>query len=104
MRFFINFFKKNNIKLIIFMDFFFINFFNFFKKLNILSSGLISIFFKKNYFNYPIFLLNYNLYNSYFLYNLTYEVYLLSILNKYNLIFLNFFKNFFKLNKLLYLI
>jgi hypothetical protein len=103
MRFFINFFKKNKIKFLIFIDFFFINFLTFFQKLNIITSGLLSIFYKNNYYNYPIFLLNNNIYNSYFIYNLTYDIYLLSLLNKYNIILLNFFKNFSKLNKIFYL-
>lgn len=99
MRFFINFFKKNKIKFLIFIDFFFINFLTFFQKLNVITSGLLNIFFKNNYYNYPIFLLNNNIYNSYFIYNLTYDIYLLSLLNKYNTIFLNFFKNFYHSKK-----
>jgi hypothetical protein len=104
MRFFIKFFKKNNIKFLIFVDFFFINFLSFFKKLNIITAGLITVFFNTNHFNYPIFLLDNNLYNSYFLYNITYDIYLIGVLHKYNIILLKFFKNFFKLNRLLYII
>ena len=104
MKFFINFFKKNKIKILIFMDLSFINFLNFFKKLNIITCGFINFFITESYFNYPIFLLNNNVYNSYFLYNITYDLYLISVIYKYNIIFKNFFKNFIKLNKLIYLI
>ena len=103
MRFFINFFKKNKIKFLIFTDFFFINFLNFFKKLNIITAGLLNINFKSNYFNYPIFLFSSNIYNSYFIYNITYDIYLLALFNKYNFIITKFFKNYFKFNRVYYI-
>jgi len=104
MRFLINFLKKNKIKLIIFTDFFFVNFLNFFKKLNLLTAGVINVTYKLNFFNFPLFFQNNNLYNNYFLYNITYDIYLLALLNKYNNILYKFFKNYYKLNKLLYIL
>jgi hypothetical protein len=104
MRFLINFFKKNKIKLLIFVDFFFINFLTFFKKLGLLSSGILDITCKINYYNFPIFFQHSNIYNIFFLYNLTYDVYMLGLLHKYLNILCGFYKNYFKLNKIIYLI
>ena len=104
LRFLINFFKKNKIKLIIFTDYYFVNFLNFFKKLNIITAGIININYKLSFYNYPLFFQNNDIYNTYFLYNLSYDIYLLSQLNKYHNIIFNFFKNYYKLNKLLFIL
>ena len=104
MRFLINFLKKNRIKLVVFTDSFFINFLNFFKKLNLITAGIVNVSHRVNFYNFPLFFQNSDLYNVYFLYNITYDMYLLALLNKYNVIVCRFFKNYYKLNKLLYIL
>lgn len=104
MRFLINFLKKNRVKLLIFTDFFFINFINFFKKLNLITAGIVNVSYKINFYNFPLFFQNSGVYNTYFLYNITYDMYLLALLNKYNNISHKFFKNYYKLTKLLYIL
>lgn len=104
MRFLINFLKKNKVKLVVFTDLTFINYLNFFKKLNLITAGSLSTARKLNSYNYPLFFQNNNAYSSFFLYNVMHDVYVAAQKNKYNLILNKFFKNYYSLNRLLFLI
>jgi hypothetical protein len=104
MRFLINFLRKNKIKLVVFIDFFFINFLNFFKKLNLITAGIVNVSNKLNFFNFPLFFQNSDIYNTYFLHSVTYDIYLIALSNNYNRIVYKFFKNYYKLNRILFII
>ena len=101
MKLFLKFLKQKKIKLIIYIDLIYINYLTFFNKLNLFSAGFLNLNFKKDLYNFPIFINNVStIYNSFFLYSITYEVYMLALLFKYNKLICNYIKNFFKLNKL----
>lgn len=82
-RFLITFFKKNNIKMLVFLDNSFFNLLPFFKKFSLLTSGLINFNINSKFLDIPLYLDNMSYYNKYFFYNLTYKIFLLSLSNKY---------------------
>ena len=101
MKLFLKFLKQKKIKLIIYIDLIYINYLTFFNKLNLFSAGFLNLNFKKDLYNFPIFINNVNnIYNSFFLYSITYEVYMVALIFKYNKLVCNYIKNFFKLNRL----
>ena len=88
LRFLINFFKLNKIKILIFLDKKFSLFLPFFKKFNFLITCPLLIGVNPKYID--IFIITSNFYyNKYFIFNLVYKIYILSMLNKY-------FKYYFK--------
>ena len=100
-RFIINFFKKKNIKLLVFFDTRFLNLLPFFKKMNFLTCGFISVKNNSSFLDLPLFFDNTSIFNRYFFFNLTYKVYLLSLYHKYLNTFYSFVKNYNKHHKLL---
>ena len=89
-RFLINFFLKNNIKLVILLENNFFNLLPFFKKFNILTAGLVFFNLPSKFIDIPLYLNNLSSFNKYFFINLTYKVYLLSIHKKH----INYFYNY----------
>lgn len=94
MRFMVNFFKKNKIKMLIFFDDKFFNLLPFFKKMNFLTCGFISVKNNSKILDLPLYFNNTSLMSKYFFFNLTYKVYLLSLYYKYLKTFYTYIKNY----------
>ena len=94
MRFMVNFFKKNKIKVLIFFDDKFLNLLPFFKKMNFLTCGFISTKNSSNILDLPLYFNNTSLISKYFFFNLTYKVYLLSLYYRYLNTFFVYVRNY----------
>lgn len=91
-RFLINFFKNNNIKILILLDNKFYKLLPFFKKFNLLTSGLISFLLPQKFLDVPLFVNNLSYFNKFFFFNLIYKVFLLSLKTKHYLYTLKYLK------------
>ena len=82
-RFIINFFKINRIKILILLDNKFYSLLPFFKKFNLITAGLISFSLPPRFLDIPLFINNISYFNKFFFFTLIYKVFLLSLKNKY---------------------